>query len=344
MLALPDWTERVADNKPVVLVSDSVAWNLTREQIEKAYSTRKQALFPVLFDGEITFATIERTTQAARAHQPGVVVGLGGGKALDVAKGVARNLGTPIITAPTIASNDAPTAMALAVYDEHHVMVAVESMGRNPDVVLVDTAVIAAAPKRFLLSGIGDALAKKFEGEAADFGNGNPNGHGTRPLRTGLVIGDGCYRLIREHAESAITVAGSGSPNDSFEFVVEACALLSGLAFENTGLSIAHSMTRGLMVAPATSKCLHGEHVAYALLVQLQAEGRTQEFMADMLAFYARIGLPSSLRDLGMASYDKAQVDLIVERSMKAPHLGNVLRPVDSRTMLSAIEKLEQRQ
>ena len=342
LATLPKWTERIAGRAPVVLVTDPIAWELVRTQVEAAYQGTGQTLHPVLFEGEITFATIERTAAAAKKHSPGVVIGLGGGKGLDVGKGTAHSMKLPVITVPTIASNDSPTSRSFAVYNDEHVMVAVERMPRSPEVVLVDTTIIAGAPVTFLLSGIGDALAKKFEGEAAEAGGVSTNGHGTRPLRTGLVIGDGCYRLIREHAEAAVKVAGTGKPNDAFEYTVEACALLSGLGFENTGLSIAHSMTRGLMATPSTARNLHGHHVAYGLLVQLHTESRDKAFIDDMLDFYGRIGLPRTLRDLGMKTFVDADVQRIVELSMKAPHLRNVPRPVHANMMEAAIRKLEQ--
>lgn len=344
LAALPHWAHRLAGDAPVVVVSDPVAWAMVRERVEAAFATAGRTVHGVTFDGDVTRATIDAAVATARAHAPGVVVGLGGGKSLDVGKAVSQALGTAVITAPTIASNDSPTSMSYALYDEHHVLVDVQRMPHNPHVVLVDTALIAAAPKRFLLSGIGDALAKKFEGEAADIGGGRMNGHGTWPLRTGLVIGDGCYRTIRQHAEAALAVAGTGQPNAAFEHVVEACVLMSGLGFENTGLSIAHSMTRGLQACAATARCLHGEHVAYGLLVQLHTEGRPQAEIDDLRAFYARIGLPRTLRDLGLAEWDEAQLQLIVERSMAAPHLGNVPRPVTAGMMEAAIRTLEQRQ
>ena len=54
-----------------------------------------------------------------------------------------------------------------------------------------------------------------------------------------------------------------------------------------------------------------------------------------------QIGIPLRLRDLGMQAFDEAQVKLIVERSMTAPHLRNVARPVDAGMMEAAIRTLE---
>ena len=66
------------------------------------------------------------------------MIGLGGGKSLDSAKGVAVLLDRPMFTVPTIASNESPTSASIAIYDDHHVMIAVDRMERNPELVLVD--------------------------------------------------------------------------------------------------------------------------------------------------------------------------------------------------------------
>ncbi len=58
------------------------------------------------------------------ARQAGatVVAGIGGGKAIDVAKAVAWKTNAKLATVPTIASNDAPTSSATVYYTENHVM------------------------------------------------------------------------------------------------------------------------------------------------------------------------------------------------------------------------------
>ena len=114
------------------------------------------------FGGEITYPAIDALVAGLEGAPP-VVAGIGGGKALDAAKAVARILSLPVVTVPTIASNDSPTSCAIAMYDDAHRMIAVDRLDRSPDAVIVDTAVIASAPVRFLRAGIGDAISKKFE-------------------------------------------------------------------------------------------------------------------------------------------------------------------------------------
>ncbi len=67
---------------------------------------------------------------------------------------------------PTIASTDAPCSSCAVIYTEAGEVVSSIYQRRSPDLVLVDTAIIARAPVRFLVSGMGDALATRFEAEA----------------------------------------------------------------------------------------------------------------------------------------------------------------------------------
>ncbi|MBE0595366.1 MAG: iron-containing alcohol dehydrogenase, partial [Gemmatimonadales bacterium] len=123
---------------------------------------------------------------------------------------------------------------------------------------------------------------------------------------------------------------------------VEATILLSGLAFENGGLSIAHSLTRGLSIVPGVAEALHGEQVAWGLLVQWVLEERTEEFLADQLAFYRRIGLPRTLRELGLQGDPAAAAATIAQDSWtRAPYVRALTQPIDPARLEAAIRMTE---
>ena len=86
-----------------------------------------------------------------------------GGKAIDTAKIAADRAGLPAIIIPTIASTDAPCSGCAVIYSKVGVFDSVCYQKSNPAAVLVDVAVIAAAPTRFLVAGMGDALSTWFE-------------------------------------------------------------------------------------------------------------------------------------------------------------------------------------
>ena len=290
--------------------------------------------------GEITREAIALLADAGTPGEIGLVIGVGGGKSLDAAKGVAMGLGAPVFTVPTIASNDSPTSAAVAIYDEDHVMVAIDRMPRNPDVVLVDTAIIAAAPTAFLRAGIGDAIAKRFEAEACLAGHG-VTPFATRPLRTALAIADCCYRTLRARSEAALEAADRAEVTEDLEAVVEATVLMSGLAFENGGLSLAHSLTRGLTRARGARDASHGDQVAWATLVHLAADGRSDDELPDLIGFYRRIGLPTRLADLGMTAPTADEIMEIARWTMTAPHLSNFATPIDQEAVSAAILRAE---
>ena len=328
--------------KRAALVCDAAVRSLIENRLARSFAAAGLSAATYPFSGEITVAAIETLTAQARTDKIDVVVGAGGGKALDAAKGVARRLAIPFISVPTIASTDAPAARGLVVYDDAHRIVAVEQMERNPDFVIVDTQIIAKAPVRFLRAGIGDAISKKYEAHGCWSGTGF-NKHRTRPMKTAIAIADACDAIVRQHGVAAMRAAEKGEVTDDLEYVVEAAVLLSTLAFENGGLSIAHALAPPLGVVRGACDALHGEHVAYATLVQMTTEQRSNAEIDDVRAFLREIGLPVSLRDLGLPDPTDAEVEELASSTVANPHVLNQPRPVTAADLVRAIRDVEAR-
>lgn len=310
--------------------------------VRELLGPRMAALLPGaeirLLAGEITAAAADWLAKGAEGTA--VVVGVGGGKSLDAAKAVALRLSVPVVTVPSVASNDSPTSGAIAMYDDEHRLVGLDHLPRNPDVVLVDTTLVAAAPTTFLRAGIGDAVAKRFEAAGCAAGTGlTPLG--TRPLLTGGAVADACYATLRRSAVAALAACERGEVDQELEDVVEAVVLMSGLGFENGGLSLAHSLTRGLMVSRGAGEAMHGFHVAWGLLVQLVVEGRSPDEVDDVRAFLRSTGLPTSLAELGMPDPTREELRTIASRTMTAPHLSNLSVGLTEESLCEAFEALE---
>ncbi|HUD93308.1 glycerol dehydrogenase [Sphingobium sp.] len=324
-------------SKPLLVV-DAGVLALLEGRLEKLFAGRAHGI--ASFQGEVTINAIDALAKKAGTERCDLIVGMGGGKALDAGKGCAIRARLRFVSVPTVASNDSPTATALAIYDDRHRIVAVESLDRNPEAVVVDTRLIAAAPPRFLLAGMGDAIAKKFEGEASQR-HGGRNAHHSHALRTAGYIADGCYRTIREFGIAAMAAAGVSVPNEALEAVVEANILMAGLGFENMGLGIAHGLARGLVRVPGISDAPHGFHIAYGTLVLLAAEGRPDAFIQDLLDFYGAVGLPRSLAELGMTGIDPDVLRGIATSSVIAPEGAYLLMPVGADALVAAMEDIE---
>ncbi len=324
--------------RPVVII-DSDITDLLGSRLTASMSAAGLNHQVVACHGMVTAQHIAETT--ARVVAGGdLVVGIGGGKALDTAKGVAQQLGVAMISVPTVASNDGPTASVFALYDDAGRLSELGRMRANPAVVVVDTELIAGAPIRFLLSGIGDALAKKFEAASCARGRGVTT-QGTRPLLIGSVVADGCARVLLRYGRAAVSHVSEGRVTPAVEAVVEAVILLSGIGYENGGLSIAHCMTRGLQVAQGASRHLHGYHVAYGLLVQLALEDDPALDRHEISSFLADVGLPVRLADLDMPDPTSAEISELATAAAAAPHVANTWVEASSERIVAAIECVE---
>nr|WP_297457658.1 glycerol dehydrogenase [uncultured Halomonas sp.] len=320
-----------------LLIADPIVERMLSPRLAELLARVDVAFASAPLIGEVTPANIERL---ASEHSADVVIAAGGGKGVDAGKAVSRALGARLVTLPTAASNDGPTSRIFIYYDDNHKLLRAERVLRNPDAVIVDTEILAAAPRQLLVSGIGDALVKRYEA-AQCIGADGPNMFGGRATIAAVSLANVCEQVLREHAIDALSVAGSGKPDEAFEKVIEACILLAGLGFEGSGLSIAHAMTRGLSALPATAGALHGHQVAYALMVQFILENRSAAFMAEQFAFLAAVGLPASLAELGLSEPSTDDLRSIATLTHKAPHTRNFERALSEDDLVEAMLQLE---
>jgi glycerol dehydrogenase len=267
------------------------------------------------FAGECSRPAIAAGVAAARAIDARTVVGVGGGKALDTARAVAHECGAVAVNCPTIASTDAPTSALSVIYTEDGVVEGSQRYPRNPALVLVDTAVILRAPRRFLVAGMGDALSTLFEARACDR-SGAVNCRGGTTTRAALALAECCWQTLRADGAAALEAIDAGRISPAFERIVEANTLLSGLGFESAGLAAAHAIHNGLTVAPGTHAFLHGEKVAFGTLCQLVLEGAPEEELRAVRDFCRAVGLPVTLAEIGLADVDDATLGRIAARAV----------------------------
>lgn len=267
------------------------------------------------FGGECSADEIDRGTADAREAGAKVIIGAGGGKALDTARAVAANLALPVVNCPTLASSDAPCSALSVIYTPDGEFEQLRFYPRNPELVLVDTSLVAAAGRRYLVSGMGDALATWFEARTVIWAHKPNQVHGGTTL-TGGALAELCYRTLLAEGALAAQAVDAGVVTPALDHVVEANTLLSGLGFESGGLAIAHSVHNGLTTAPGTHGYLHGEKVAFGLLVQLIVEGRPAAELAEVADFCRTVGLPTTLAQIGVDVKDRAALELVAERTL----------------------------
>ncbi len=268
------------------------------------------------FGGQCCRREIDAGIASAQASAARTIVGAGGGKAIDTARSIAAALGLDFVSCPTIASTDAPTSAVSIIYSEEGTVVEIQTHPRNPALVLVDTEVILAAPARFLVAGMGDALSTWFEARACSR-SGAANCRGGTMTRSGLALAELCWNTLRADGGAALAAHAAGTLAPAFERIVEANTLLSGLGFESVGLAAAHAVHNGLSAAPGCHGALHGEKVAFGTLTQLFLERSGDAEIDAVLDFCECVGLPVTLAQIGLEQVDDALLRRIAERAVQ---------------------------
>ncbi len=255
---------------------------------------------------------------------------------------MADALDLPAIITPTLASTDAPCSALSVIYSPGGGVEGIRFYNRHPLLVLVDTEVVARAPKRLLVGGLGDALATWFEARTVRESCSH-NVVGGLPTHSGTALAQLCCEILLADGPAACAAVEAGATTPALERVVEANTLLSGLGFESGGLALAHAVHNGITEIPASHSCIHGEKVAFGLLTQLVLEGRPSSEIAEILSFATAVGLPVTLAQVGVDASSDAQLRTIAERSLipgESSH--NEPFPVSSAMVVSALKAADQ--
>ena len=279
----------------------------------------------IIFQGECTLAEMNRVIGLIEQSDTPVdtIVAIGGGKCLDTARGVAYRLLLNSVVCPTTASTDAPCSGLSVIYSDSGECLDFDLYPLNPTLVIVDTKIAAEAPFRFIVSGLGDAMATWYEARTCFE---NPSGLsliGTRPTLVGLAIAKLCANTLYDNAPQAIEAVKKKQVNDAVERVVEANTLMSGLGFESCGLAAAHAIGQGLTVFPHIHKnYLHGEMVAFGLVAQLLLEDRKKE-AEKVAAFFVKVGLPVHLGQVSLDNPDIETRKTLAKAALDNPIIKN---------------------
>jgi glycerol dehydrogenase len=292
----------------------------------------------VLFQGECSIEEVERIVASLQVSAPAVdcIVAVGGGKCVDTAKCVAHRLGVPVVICPSLASNDAPCSALSVMYSPDGAFSGVEFFPQSPALVAVDSRIVAEAPVRYLVAGMGDAMATWYEARTCIE---NPRGRstlGARPTLAASALGQLCASTLFADGAAAVQSVRRHEVTEALERIIEANTLLSGLGFESGGLAAAHSVAQGFTVIPEVhGHYLHGEMVAMGLLTQLMLEDRGQE-ARDVAEFFALVGLPVHLGQLSLSPQDETPLNAVMDVAMMFPLIGNEPFPVTAKTLMAA--------
>jgi glycerol dehydrogenase-like iron-containing ADH family enzyme len=309
--ALTNCGEAIArkGNRPLILGGDRT---LALIQTHLQSVLQQLQVAQASYGADCCEASLSLLKQKATLHQADVIIGVGGGKALDTAKLVAHQLQLPVVTIPTSAATCAAWTALSNVYSETGAFLYDVTLSQCPDLLILDYDLIETAPQRTLVAGIGDAIAKWYEASVS-------SGHSEQTLIISAVQQARVLRdILFQKSAAALQTPGS----DIWREVVDATVLLAGVIGGIGGAECrtvaAHAVHNGL-----THICkhgsIHGEKVAYGILVQLRLEEMVQGSQLaaasrqQLLKFYTEIGLPQKLSDLGLGNITLGELQTAAE-------------------------------
>ncbi|GFE69363.1 glycerol dehydrogenase [Chroococcus sp. FPU101] len=320
-----------------IVICDSFVYEKLLSDFEP-YMKDGVDVFIEKFGGECSDEEINRLLNIIHEAKFHFVVGLGGGKTMDTAKAVAYEAKLPVVIIPTLAASDAPCSAVSVIYTSEGEFKRYLFLPHSPNLVLMDTQIITNAPVRFLIAGMGDALATWFEAESC-MKKYAPNMTGDLGSRTAYSLAKLCYETLLEYGLTAKTACETHIVTPALDHIVEANTLLSGLGFESAGLAAAHAIHNGLTVLEQTHHYYHGEKVAFGTLTSLFLTDKPIKTIDEVYSFCESIGLPTTLADIGLSEISDEKLMKVAQAScLEGETIHNEPIPVTPDLVFSSLK------
>lgn len=294
------------------IIGGNISFMAVGEKFYKSLDEHKISYTKTKLEGYPTIKACEYHSKLAKDFQADMIIGIGGGRVLDVSKVVGNTLNIPVIAVPTVAATCAAWAACSIIYDEEGNFETVIFNKNTSKLILADTRIIATAPPRYMNAGIIDTFAKWYEihpNERIASGNISFNimDH-TAKL---------AYEILEENGKRAVEEGKKGIVSDASVRTVDAIIYLAGLCGSFTEEvfygGFAHPFYNESTKIPSTRKRLHGEKVALGLLIQLVLEGKPEEYLVEEIKKFAKYGLALTLEDIGIIENAQEDVETIAK-------------------------------
>ncbi|MBV4437852.1 iron-containing alcohol dehydrogenase family protein [Clostridium tyrobutyricum] len=288
--------------KYALIICGKTAWSKTQIKILSSLTKERIEYKIEKYEGYCTFNSIEKYAEIAKQLKVDIIVGVGGGKIMDLAKAVGEMTKLSVITIHTIAATCAAWSALSVIYDNNGQYTDYIILSKAPKIILVDINVILDAPIRYLNSGIADSIVKWYEIL--------PNLHSNDDisLKIGLQTAKLALIILEKYTTGLYVESNNNYiTNGQYKDVIDSIIILAGLAgsfrSQKNIISISHSIHDSLTYIPETKYALHGQKVIFGLIVQFILEKKTDKEIYKLIDFANALSLPVTLKQLGI-KYD----------------------------------------
>ncbi|PTM57475.1 iron-containing alcohol dehydrogenase family protein [Desmospora activa] len=306
-----DWLK----GQKVLMVSGSGKTRRVTEQVQEVI-VGHAATVQVLTCQSNSLDTINELERHVLEDPPDIIIGAGGGKALDVSKVVGTRSNVPVILFPTAISSDAicsPVAVIKMLNKSTSIGV------KMPQAVIIDLDVLSSCPPRLMSAGIGDLLSNK----TALFDWHLAHRAGKEEMNTFANL------MANNAVESFMNTLNQDEYDESLLKVASEALIMSGIAMSIAGSSRPCSGSEHLISHALDYHCgakaLHGEQVAIGVLFSQYLQGRVKriEWLAP---YYEKLGLPTHYEDLG---YTREEMHRAIQMAPSMRNRYTILNEVE---------------
>ncbi|ADU27253.1 iron-containing alcohol dehydrogenase family protein [Ethanoligenens harbinense] len=290
-----------------LIIGGATAWNVSRHRLLTSLEEAGVTYHLEVYAGYCTAEAVKRFSDMAVSEDYEVVVGVGGGRALDTAKAVADGARLPVVCIPTVAGTCAAWSALSILYDEKGRQTDNLELQSSPYAVIVDLDILARAPLRYLAAGIGDTLAKWYEYEPIL--QIDPQNFA---LKFRLDSSRYALEILENKSIPVIHELAGGKCSPDFSDVIDSILFLAGLngSIQDTGYcpATAHAIHNGLTQLKDTHGSLHGEKVVFSLIALFLLENKPESEIRTFICQMNELHLPVTLRQLGVESDVSAKI------------------------------------
>ena len=275
----------LANPKKVSLVSGDRVRKITYKKVERSLSDSKiKNVWHISTNNDVKAA--KKTQQEIKKDGSDLIIGIGGGRSVDIAKMVAFNLKKPFVSVPTSASHDGIASPFVSLRgDKPHSIIATAPLG-----VFVDIEILKKAPRKLLASGCGDLMAKVTAVRDWELARDN----------VGEYFGTYAANLASMSAKILIENSKSFKKKPDVRMIVEAlisagvAACIAGSSRPCSGAE--HLFSHALdYLEPGVG--LHGEKCGIGSILIAKLQGQDWKKIVTMLK---NVGAPTTAKQIGL--------------------------------------------
>lgn len=249
-----------------------------------------------IYGGPCSEEKAEEIARACKAQSLDLLIGVGGGRILDLIKIVADISALPVITVPTISATCAAFTPLSVVYTQQGECRGTWYFHREVDCVLCDLDILCTQSPRYLAAGMLDAMAKHVEISQHEISQGEVG----EDVLLARLIAKTIYDDLKTLGENALRQEKRALERCIFHAIVST-GLVSGIARGRYQSAVAHALYEAIRTryTAESSTFLHGEIVAVCLIVQSRYLGR-EDMAQDVLGLMHKVGMPVAFREIGV--------------------------------------------